>query len=73
MTHTHRYRFPDVTTLTLPDIHGWCDCFLAWRCVECKAPGPYTTCQVHEQTRNMTYAALQALWVADPQRGGRVQ
>jgi len=73
MRHVHRYRFPEVTMLTLPDVHGWRDCFLAWRCIECQAPGPYTTCQVHEQTRNMTYDALHALWTAEAQRGEKVR
>lgn len=69
--HTHRYRFPDVTLLTLPDMQGWSDCFLQWRCMECGVARPYTTCQVHEETRNMTYEACMELW--ETERKARVQ
>lgn len=33
--HAHQYGLPTITMLTLPDVDGYFDAVLLWRCLEC--------------------------------------
>lgn len=73
MTHTHRYRFPSVTMLTLPDVQGDYDAVLLWYCLDCGQLGPFYTCQMHRETKGMTYEVMRAIWERECKEGVAAQ
>lgn len=44
MAHVHQWRVTYYTLLTLPDLDGFADRFMAWRCVTCKKADALSGC-----------------------------
>ena len=71
MSHTHAYRYPTVTMLSLPDVYGYYDAVLVWHCATCPATC-HATGLLHQQSRGLTPAAWEARCAQERQRGGLV-
>lgn len=67
--HTHRYQYPDVFMLTLPDSAGYYEAFLSWQCLECPHRC-HATGMVHQQSRGLTVDAWEAQVAVERQAGG---
>ena len=70
MPHMHRYRFPEVTMLSLPDVEGYYDAVLVWSCLGCQQPRRHTTGLLHQTSRGLTIAAWEAQGAKDRAAGG---